>query len=55
MMAPHQTEGGTMKKQDEEKKPLSAGQMRALESKANKERRKKAQQIGYVVGYGIGN
>jgi hypothetical protein len=42
-------------KQQEQKKPLSAAQMRISESKSNKERRKKAQQIGYVVGYGIGN
>ena len=34
---------------------LSAAQMRIGESKSNRERRKKAQQIGYVVGYGLGN
>jgi|InoplaM1PM_1038563.scaffolds.fasta_scaffold01009_2 hypothetical protein len=36
-------------------KPLSAAQMRISESKRNQAVRKKATQIGYVVGANIGN
>lgn len=42
-------------KKPDQPRILSAGQMRASETKHNKEARKKAQQIGYAAGYTLGN
>lgn len=42
-------------KQQEQKKPLSAAQMRISESKRNQAVKKRSNQIGYVVGNAVGN